>query len=728
MMNQGSSARTLEASIDRTITQPQLQGIGLQVARAAWVLLALAVLAILITSLPGYVQQVNRGVPGHGPAVPASTGFMALQFVNALASIFAGGLSLALALLLFRQKFENPAVAAVSFYLLLFALFMTGMFEIWGNYWLGNNQFVMTLQALILTTPTIALLALFPNGRFVPAWTRWLLLISIPWNLLTFWLMDFSFSENAPAAFPLLALLWITLPFSGLYAQLYRYRHVSTPQERQQTRWALLGFSLWIGYILLSSIPYFYVTNLPPDAPLPWWEPIIELGWWLSQSILPVTLTIAITRSQLWNIKVVINRTLVYGALSLITIALYIFVVGAASSLFQSIDRSLIAFIATGIIAVLFQPLRDRLQRAVNRLMYGERDDPVAVLTRLGAELEHTGSPEETLNSIVETVAHTLKLPYVAILLGEDPHPAAAHGQVPAKETEEEFRKEHSVERSGVERSGVERSGVERSGVYRLPLSYQAETAGFLEFAPRAPGESLSPSDWQLLENISHQAGAAAYAARLTADLRRSRQQLVTTREEERRRLRRDLHDGLGPTLASLTLKLDAARNQLRRDPDKAEDLLISLKQQTQHTIKDVRTLVYDLRPPALDELGLIGAIRSYLSTQVPGVPVFQLAAPPELPPLPAAYEVAAYRITLEGITNVLRHAEAKTATIRIFIQDGALMIEIQDDGLGIQTGKPAGVGLASIRERAEELGGTFELRLASPGTLLRARLPLPEA
>jgi signal transduction histidine kinase len=697
MMNQGSRASMLETPVDRSISQPQLEGAGLRLARVAWALLLVVVLAILVTSLPGYIQQISQGLPSHGPAVEASTGFMILQALNALASLFSAVLSLSLAALLFRQKFENPAVAAVSFYLLFYAVLMTGMLEAWGSYWLGDKGFVFSLQALIMTTPTVALLVLFPNGRFIPSWARWVLIASVPWNIFTIWMVNYySLGESTPLILLLLTLAWITLPASGLFAQAYRYRYASTPDERQQTKWVLYGFGLWMGYILLSSFPYMYVTSLPPGSALPWWEPLTELSWWLAQSILPVTLTIAITRSRLWNIDVVINRTLVYGALTLITIALYIFVVGTLGSLFQLIDRSLIAFIATGLVAVLFQPLRDRLQRWVNRLMYGERDNPVAVLAQLGDELEHTGSPEVALDSIVRTIAHALKLPYVAIELGTAGNTVAVSGNKPAE-------------------------------VYRLPLSYQAEATGFLVFAPRSPGEILSTSDWQLLANISHQAGAAAHSAKLTGDLRRSRQQLVTTREEERRRLRRDLHDGLGPTLASLTLKLDAARNMLRRDPDKADKLLIELKQQTQNTIKDVRTLVYDLRPPALDELGLVGAIRSYLSNQVPGVPAFELEVADDFPSLPAAYEVAAYRIALEGITNVQRHAQANTATIRIYLQERALVIEIQDDGCGLTRGQASGVGLASIRERAEELGGGFELLAAGQGTHLRARLPLPQ-
>jgi len=264
--------------------------------------------------------------------------------------------------------------------------------------------------------------------------------------------------------------------------------------------------------------------------------------------------------------------------------------------------------------------------------------------------------------------------------------------------------------------------------VIRLPLMYQSKITGYLEVAYRAPGESFSPLDLRLLENIARQAGAAAHAAKLTTDLRHSRQRLVTAREEERRRFRRDLHDGLGPTLASLTLKLDAIRNLMRDDPDKADILLSELKTQTRGTIQDIRELVYDLRPPALDELGLIGAIQSFIEAQQSEGLKITLDTPKSLPNLPAAFEVALYRIALEGITNTIRHANANQATIRIYPRnDHNLVIDIIDDGTGLPKMYPTGVGLASMRERAEELGGTFEIVSRDQGLHIRACFSLQE-
>jgi signal transduction histidine kinase len=216
---------------------------------------------------------------------------------------------------------------------------------------------------------------------------------------------------------------------------------------------------------------------------------------------------------------------------------------------------------------------------------------------------------------------------------------------------------------------------------------------------------------------------------RLTADLQRSRERLVSAREEERRRLRRDLHDGLGPQLASLVLKLETARNRMADDPQAAA-LLTDLSARTQEAVADIRRLVYALRPPALDELGLIMALREgatqYNQQGINGLNI-TFDAPDKLPPLPAAVEVAAYRIAQEALTNVVQHANARICLIRLRLDESArlLCLEVRDDGKGLPIKRPAGIGLNSMRERAEELGGALTITsLSTGGTLLSARLP----
>jgi signal transduction histidine kinase len=364
-----------------------------------------------------------------------------------------------------------------------------------------------------------------------------------------------------------------------------------------------------------------------------------------------------------------------------------------------------ISVLATGLVALLFQPLRTGLQRGINRLMYGERDDPYAVLSRLGQRLEATLAPEAVLPTIVETVKESLKLPYAAITLRQDDSFLLATA-----------------------------SGAPVDEALRLPLVYQNEMVGQLLLAPRAPGESFSSADRRLLDDLAREAGVAIYAVRLTTnlqrmteDLQRSREHLVNTREEERRRIRRDLHDGLGPTLASLSQLIDTARILVKRDPDAVVTLLGDVKDQIKLTITDIRRLVYALRPPVLDELGLVSAIGEHIGryNQPNGLQV-SINAPDHLPLLPAAVEVAAYHMALEALTNVARHANARTCRIRLWLESG-LCLEIIDDGDGMATDKHAGVGLTSMRERAAELGGEFKIEPGvRHGTRVWVRLPLP--
>lgn len=313
------------------------------------------------------------------------------------------------------------------------------------------------------------------------------------------------------------------------------------------------------------------------------------------------------------------------------------------------------------------------------------------MVASLGRRLEKTLAPETMLQASVDTVAQALKLPYAAILLkhGATFRPAAVHGAPVDKPL-------------------------------TLPLSYQSEVIGQLALGPRQRDEDFSLTDRRLLEDLARQVSIAVHAVQLTAELQHSRERLVTAREEERRRLRRDLHDGLGPTLGGLTLKVGAIRNLMPTNQVAADTLLEELSDEIQLAVSDIRRLVYDLRPPSLDELGLIGAIRAHavkygclageqLSADHPTNLFIEIEAPEHLPPLPAAVEVAAYRIILESLTNVARHAQATRCHIRLQVST-MLMIDVTDDGKGLVMDHPAGVGLVSIRERAAELGGACQI------------------
>jgi signal transduction histidine kinase len=330
--------------------------------------------------------------------------------------------------------------------------------------------------------------------------------------------------------------------------------------------------------------------------------------------------------------------------------------------------------------------------------MYGERDNLYGVLSRLGRRPEAALEPRSVLPTVIKTVAGALKLPYVAIAvrLEDRFEVAAARGSPIGEET-------------------------------KLPLNYAGEMIRQPILNPRTPGETFSPADRRLVEDLARQAEVAVHAVRVNADvdLQRSRERLINAREEERRPLRQDLHDGLGPTLATLSLGLDVLLKTLTRDPQEAEAMLRELMAQIQGAVVDVRCLVYGLRPPALDDLGLIPAIREQVSKLCRLVDDsaalvarealgkcelhFSVEASGNLPPLPAAVEVACYRIAQEAITNVVRHSGGSSCGARLSIDESNewLELEVTDDGVGIPEDRRAGVGMNSMVERVEELGGT---------------------
>ncbi|GHO58989.1 GAF domain-containing sensor histidine kinase [Ktedonobacter robiniae] len=539
---------------------------------------------------------------------------------------------------------------------------------------------------------------LFPTGRFLPRWSAWLALGSvITWGIYTF----VPAASEPINSLALIIFGCILLSVGGLVAvQVYRYRRISNQVQRQQAKWVFFGIgSCGSGYIVWTALSaLLFLQGMLANVVVRSLFNVSQLFFLL---LIPFSIGFAILRYRLWDIDLIINRTLVYGLLTLSTISLYALIVGTLGTLLQAQGNFFITLLAAGLIAVLFQPLRAFLQRGVNRLLYGQRDEPYLVIARLSQRLKETLEPDAVLSTIVETVAQALKLPYAAILWKQEEtlELAASYGQ-PMGE------------------------------LLTLPLTYQEQTLGQFQLAPRSPGEAFTPADRRLLDELARQAGLATHAVRLTTDLQKARERLVLAREEERRRLRRDLHDCVGPTLASLSQRIDTAGHLVPRDPDTAIALLDTLKAQVKDTIANIRRVVYALRPPVLDELGLVSAISEHvmqlqetnglhISLEVP-TPLSDMAE------LSAAVEVAAYRIALEALTNVVRHAQAQHCFLRLVLAERFLYLSVSDDGCGLSEESHAGVGITSMRERVAELGGEFMLTTTQGrGTCVQVRLPL---
>ncbi len=689
-----------------------LQGGWLIAVRLAWGTLVLLVLALFAVSLPGYVAYLQT-ICVHQPCPYQQLTLNSVQRLRTLGISVEGyavlTLMLTLApslvwialggLLIWRRS--NDWMALLVAFMLVVGGANNGLYSGFTVISQTGWSLPPNLLGFLFSLTLFLVFSLFPGGYFAPRWIRWLIPVFLLNNFL------YQFFPDWYAHLPTWVRLVGLLDFSGsllllVLAQIYRYWRVSTPVQRQQTKWILFSLTLGIASMLTWSLLENFIPSLNGSL----YDPVNTYLNDLGSLLFPISFAIAIMRYRLWDIDLIINRTLVYAGLSMCIVGLYVFVVGYLGALFRTGGNLLISLFATGLVAILFQPLRGWLQKGVNRLFYGQRDEPYTVITRLSQRLEGTLAPESVLSTIVETVAQALKLPYAAILLKQEGSFAIAAS-----------------------------CGKPAADSLTLPLTYQRETIGQLQLAPRAPGETFTPADQRLLDELARQTSLVAHTVRLTADLQRSREHLVSAREEERRRLRRDLHDGLGATLAALHLQAAAIRTLMRRDIEAADVELLDLQAEIRAAVADIRRLIYALRPPTLDELGLIGAIRQYAAqydiqegsaTDAGRNLRVEVEAPHQLPVLSAAIEVAAYRIVQEALTNVVHHAQAHSCHIRLsLIEDSKFQLEIIDDGVGLPEERNAGVGLLSMRERAEEVGGSCVIEsMPGQGTHVLVCLP----
>jgi signal transduction histidine kinase len=336
------------------------------------------------------------------------------------------------------------------------------------------------------------------------------------------------------------------------------------------------------------------------------------------------------------------------------------------------------------------RPLRTRIVHFMDTM-----DDPYEVISRLNAEIDGAPTGASTMAAVAALLADTLNVSYVSIEAEHD-ELGAVHGTPP------------------------------REIPIALPLRYNDLTMGTLHIAPRMVAGMPMAVDERLLHDLARQVSVTLYAAQVSADLQESRRRIVTAREEGRRQLRRDLHDGLGPALATMTMQADTARELIHDDPHTAEQLLTRLVDQAQATVDEVRRIVHGLRPPALDDMGLYGALEVLTNGFVtPGLHL-TLTLPAVRPQLAAATEVAVFRIVQEALTNVSRHAHAHSASVTLAVDGGELLLTVFDDGVGLPPQPDYGLGLHSMRARAEELGGRLTVRPNGPaGCCIHAQLPL---
>ncbi|MDQ7911300.1 histidine kinase [Phytohabitans sp. ZYX-F-186] len=442
---------------------------------------------------------------------------------------------------------------------------------------------------------------------------------------------------------------------------------------RQQLKWRAVGV-----FVALCLFPLAVTERTP----------FFDTS--LDAVVFVLTLVVPVLRYRLWSIDTMLRRSLLYG---MITAALVVAFAALAALGALVVSRQVATPAAAAAVALCFVPLRARTQRLVDHLFYGGRQDPYRTLRDLSRRLNAVPGGD-ALGSFAHAAATALRLPYVAIQRA-DGTPVASYG-----------------------------TPVEPLG--RWPLAYDGQIEGFLVVSARRGEDGFDDRDSALLSDIAGQIGIALHTRTLTAELLLSRQRLVTAREEERRRLRRELHDGLGPVLTAIGLTLDAARARLDTDPAAAGHHIGDARRAAAQALADLRKVVHGLRPPTLDELGLAGALRSQAEQLTAGAPLRVTIDADGLPDLPAAVEVAAYRTAVEAVTNAVRHSDGKHCHVRLTATPGTLTLQVTDDGGSAGPWLP-GVGVTAMRERAAELGGSCHAAPGPDGGTVIAHFPLPE-
>ncbi len=397
----------------------------LRLLRAGWYLAAVASIGVFLASLPGHVVLALNGYLGTRSGAGPTSWEVAAGLLVGLLSTLVALLCLSLGVALFRQSTDNRMVLFVSFFLLFYGATMGGPLEALEAFFPGIATFSsFVLVPLTLIPMTMTLFATFPNGRFVPAWTRWIVILSLVLTPLSVIPYPFLSTQSfTPLGWLLIGGTYLVLFAVGavmLYAQVYRFRHKSSPEERQQTKWVLYGIGLWFFSMVISTGPYFYLLSLPEGSFNPGWELMWGLVWVLSTAIIPVALSIAILRYRLYAIDLLINRTLVYSALTGALLLVFLVCVGSLQLLFRTLtgqDSQAAVALSTLVLAGLVNPLRRGIQNGIDRRFYRHKFDAEQVLISFGNTLKEEVDLDALQGKLVGVVAEAMQPAGVSLWL-----------------------------------------------------------------------------------------------------------------------------------------------------------------------------------------------------------------------------------------------------------------------------------------------------------------------
>lgn len=682
------------------------------------VALALFLTICYLASLPFYYDYLNERC--YGPANECSDAAISAMPVawSGSAAIHVGievflfsCYALVAALILLLKPLD--AIGSIAAFTLIAFAFGDLVVKLWG----GADIFVPIAQNASMAG-FMGFALLFPSGRLTRKWLAWTAGIALVARIVPDYL---PYPGIHIDKWPLgLSMGWLILFYGTLaYSQVTQYRENATPEARQAIRKVAYGFiGACLGLIGVNLLLLIWPNLYRSDV---YW---LDLTIRLIVLAIPVSLGSALLKHRLWGVPPVVRRTFVYAALLVVLFGIYMATVSYLALVFRT-ESGVFPLIATGVVAVLFAPLKAVMEQLINRIVFGKRGNPVAFLVGLGDRLTEPYAPEQVLGSVVSTVKEMMQLPHAAVTI-----------LVNGRETE------------------AAAAGVRNEmRAIRLPLVMGGEELGSLYVSPRSPEEPLTKADLKLLHLLGRESARIVLGlkqsldiGRLMQELQASREKLIFAREEERRAIRNNLHDDLAPRLASLALSASAAGEYMRKDPPRAASIVSELESDIRVIVADIREFVHNLRPPALDQYGLVEAIRQradrlqQLGTAQGGDGKrmkMEVTAPGSLPVLPAAVEVAAYRIVSEALVNAVKHSQAGLCRVTLDVQTGPhseeLYVEIVDDGVGMSMadsgaarGQASGVGLTSLRERAAELGGRSSIESGEGGgSRVAAWLPL---
>ncbi len=584
---------------------------------------------------------------------------------------------------------------------------------------------------LPLLVPTLTfLLLLFPDGHLPsPRWRWFARIIGVSYVLIFLVIVvgpgplsesDFPDLENPlgiEALRPYLdavLVIFVMIPIGivgSLLSLVLRFRR-STGVERLQLRWLLTAAGI-VG-VLYSFILIVSFSSEWGGMTTPTWLAVLQTISVFSFALIPVAIGVAVLRYRLFEIDVVINRALLFGALAIFITAAYAAIVVGVGALAGSRSDPVLSAIAAAAVALAFQPIRRRAQRLADRLVYGKRATPYEVLSEFSDRVGNAYANEELLPRMASVLAGGTGALRTDVWIRFDDalRPAASW----------------PADAPAVPSVPVEEAEAAAATSLRVPVRHQGELLGALSIEKK-PGDAVTPVEEKLVNDLAAQAGLVIRNVALTEQLldhieqlRASRQRLVQAQDEERRRLERNLHDGAQQQLVALSVKLRLADGLVERDAAKAREVLAGLQTDATDAIENLRDLARGIYPPLLADKGLIAALNSQARKAAIPTEVVEDG----IARYPQDVEATIYFCALEALNNAAKYSGASRAEVRLAQEDGSVTFAVTDDGAGFDKKEIGyGTGLRGMADRIDAVNGTLAVRSApGQGTTVSGRIP----